>query len=97
MVSCTACTIIIIFPQTQCQCDEVEFLPLTLYETAVTLLQERDSCWVGQAVVARMDSDGIYYPGQPQLINLGKCNEFIIVFSCGGRPASWTALPTEME
>lgn len=59
--------------QAQCQCDEVEFLPLPLHETAVTLLQERDSCWVGQAVVARRDSDGVYYPGQPQLLNLCAC------------------------
>lgn len=82
--------------QAQCRCDEVGFLPLPLHETAVTLLQERDSCWVGQAVVARRDSDGVYYPGQ-SLSQPLLMYEFIIVFSCGGRQASWTALPITVE
>ena len=33
------------------------------YEAAVTRLQERDKCYVGQVVIGRKDSDGIYYPG----------------------------------
>ena len=40
-------------------------VPPGLYEEAVSRLEEREESWVGQAVVARRDSDGVYCPGQP--------------------------------
>jgi hypothetical protein len=30
--------------------------------TAVSLLEERGKCWVGHTVIARRESDGVYYP-----------------------------------
>lgn len=49
--------------QAQSSLDEIQLIPLARHEEAVRLLQERDRLWVGLAVVARRDSDGVYYPG----------------------------------
>ena len=42
---------------------ELVFLSPARHEMAVRLLQEREREWVGRAVVARRDDDGVYYPG----------------------------------
>lgn len=42
---------------------ELVLLSPAQHEMAVRLLQEKEREWVGQAVVARRDDDGVYYPG----------------------------------
>lgn len=43
--------------------DEVQVISPDQYKAAVARIQERDKCWVGQVVLGRKDSDGVYYPG----------------------------------
>ena len=45
------------------------------HDMGVRILQERDREWVGKAVVARRDEDGVYYPGWPILSTM--CGELI--------------------
>ena len=38
-------------------------LSATEHREAVIRLQDKDNRWIGQGVIARRDSDGVYYPG----------------------------------
>ena len=42
---------------------EVHEITPAQHGAAVTLLEERGKRWVGQTVIARRESDGVYYPG----------------------------------
>ena len=41
---------------------EIYNLPPDKYQSNVDYLQSREKAWIGQRVIARNDSDGIYYP-----------------------------------
>ena len=55
--------------------EEVYWLPQDKHEKDVQYLQHQEKTWVGQATVARRDTDGLYYPGrtspvQPQQLKV---------------------------
>ena len=55
--------------------EEVYWLPRDKHEKDVQYLQHQEKTWVGQATVARRDTDGLYYPGrtspvQPQQLKV---------------------------
>jgi len=54
-----------LFPSTQALLhrDELYWLPRDKYESDIQYLRQKEEDWVGQAVITRRDTDGLYYPG----------------------------------
>ena len=50
---------------------EVYNLPPDKYQSSVDYLQSREKAWIGQRVIARNDSDGLYYPATVEALAKG--------------------------
>ena len=53
------------------------------YQDDVEYLRSREKVWIGQAVVARSDSDGLYYPATVEGL-AGRTGCYVVRWSKGG-------------
>ena len=53
---------------------EIYNLPPDKYQSDVEYLWSREKAWLGQSVIARMDSDGLYYPAKVEDLAEGTCH-----------------------
>ena len=62
---------------------EVYHLAPAKHQRDVVYLQERESAWVGQAVMARSNTDGLYLPGEGiHVVKIFRGGLFLFVYCC---------------
>ena len=63
---------------------EVYNLPPDKYQSSVDYLHSREKAWIGQRVVARNDSDGLYYPARVEALEEEEPGRYSIRWERGG-------------
>ena len=63
---------------------EVYNLPPDKYQSSVDYLHSREKAWIGQRVVARNDSDGLYYPARVEALEEEGPGRYNIRWERGG-------------
>ena len=58
-------------------------LPSDKYQSCIDYLQLREKAWIGQRVIARNDSDGLYYPAIVEALAKGP-GQYSIRWERGG-------------
>ena len=59
---------------------DLYYLELAKYKSDVEYLQQRETAWVGRAVIARRDRDGFYLPGKPYIHMQSVLNHCVLLY-----------------
>ena len=63
---------------------EVYNLPPDKYQSSIDYLNSREKAWIGQRVIARDDSDGLYYPATVEDLQTKGPGQYSIRWERGG-------------